>query len=230
MTFDEVIALLARASDPRITHCLSSLSSYLSSQRAGSYVPALTRESLLDYIGFWLPRYVRPTLAGDGHHSEPNPDEVMETLNRLVTVLANHEAMFDKQECLATIGELRVTLPRAIELTRALTEDVTKRGGPFGFPEFLTTFEGGGRSEYDLDVAGVENVVEGHFRVTSVDALRVAAVELVSERPVEPILIPERAAPFVEQGQIATLELVRGSDGWVITDCEVVYPPGTRVV
>lgn len=232
MTIDDVIAALADVTDPRTRNCIASLRLYFVDKRATGGVQSLSRDALLDYIAFWLPEHIRSWAPTEPQRPEPNPVEVLDVLERLVIELASRQNRFDKDECLATISELRRTLPRVVELTRLLTQDISKRGGPFGFPEFLTTFEEGGRSEYDLDVAGAgaETVIEGHFRVTSVEGSRVSAVELVSERSVSPILFPEHAAPFVEPGQIATLELVLGPDGWVITDCELVFPPGTRVV
>ncbi|HEU4389089.1 MAG TPA: hypothetical protein VFV34_14910 [Blastocatellia bacterium] len=229
MTADDLTAALSEVTDPKTKECLGSMRSYIADRGKGS-VPDSGREFVFDYIAYWLPRHAGSSAKGKQQGPQPEPNEVLQSLEQLAVLMARNGRCFDKAEWLAAMAELRITLPRAIELTNLLTEEVCTRGGPFEFQEFLTTFEEGGRAEYDFDIAGEEKVIEGHFRITSADGPLVAAVELVSERLIDPIVFPESAAEFVEPGQIATLEIMRRGDRWIITDCDVVFPPGTPVV
>jgi hypothetical protein len=158
----------------------------------------------------------------------PDPLALSDTLKAFIGWLSTQTEVA-ADECLAVIAELRGRLPRAITISARLTEWLTGRGGAFGFPEFLTSFEAGGRSQYDLDTAGDAGSVEGYFRITRIAAGRVEGEEMLTEAIVVPICFPEPVTALLEPGYILNLELVRVSDVWQIVDCGFAYPPGTDV-
>ncbi|HSE38485.1 MAG TPA: hypothetical protein VLG74_14365, partial [Blastocatellia bacterium] len=129
----------------------------------------------------------------------------------------------------AMLNELRRSLPRALAITDALTAALRARGGAFTFPEFLTSFEEGGGSQYDIDVAGKVGAIDGYFRIVRVEGSVVEAEELISEERLWPIVFPAEAAELLEEGYIINLELVRNLEGWRIAGCGFAYPPGTEI-
>jgi hypothetical protein len=131
------------------------------------------------------------------------------------------------QECLGVLRSLQETLPRAIAINGSLTDSLANRGGAFAFPEFLTSFEEGGQSAYDIgDVSGEASAIEGYFQILEVDGARVEAQELISERAVSPILFPEETAALLDIGYLINLELVLFQGKWQIANCGFAYPPG----
>jgi hypothetical protein len=134
------------------------------------------------------------------------------------------------QECLVVLQSLQETLPRAIAIARTLTASLANRGGAFAFPEFLTSFEEGGQSAYDIgEPSGEASAIEGYFQILRVDGTKVEAMELISERVVAPILFPEECALLLAAGYLINLELVYLEGGWQIVNCGFAYPPGTDV-
>jgi hypothetical protein len=132
-----------------------------------------------------------------------------------------------EEGCQPVIAELTETLPRALEITAALSAHFRARGA-FGFPEFLTSFEEGGSSEYDLDTGGKVGAVDGYFRISRIEGTNVEAEELISDERVWPVIFPAEAAPLLDTGYIINLEVVRRSDGWHIAACGFAYPPDTE--
>ena len=130
-------------------------------------------------------------------------------------------------ECLLVIDELRDRVPRALAISSRLSEHLA--GGAFGFPEFLTSFEGGGHSQYDLDTPGESTCMEGYFRILRVEGSRVEAEELLAETRAWPILFPEDVAASLEADYIINMEIVRAEDHWQVAACGFAYPPGTEV-
>jgi hypothetical protein len=118
-------------------------------------------------------------------------------------------------------------LPRAIEVFHRLSRNLA--GGAFGFAEFLTTFEEGGRARYDFDLAGEVGAREGYFRVLKVEGCSIEAEEMITAARVSPVLFPEEVACLMEEGMVINLEIVRSKTGWQIIACGFVYPPGTEV-
>lgn len=129
----------------------------------------------------------------------------------------------------SVIEQLSHTLPRALEITKVLSLWLRKRGGAFAFPEFLTSFEEGGHSEYDIDTPGSVGALEGYFRIHRVEGLSVEAEELISEERVWPIVFPQEVVMLIDDEYIINLELVRSAEGWQIAGCGFAYPPGTEV-
>ena len=134
------------------------------------------------------------------------------------------------EEHLRILAELRQSLPRALEISASLSQILAERGGAFGFPEFLTSFEEGGHSSsYDLDTAGETGAIEGYFRITRIEGALVEAEEIITEERVWPINFPPDLASRFIIDYIINLELVRSKEGWQIAACGFAYPPGTNV-
>jgi hypothetical protein len=138
--------------------------------------------------------------------------------------------MADDDEDAAVLDELEDTLPRAIEITNLLARSLRERRGPFGFAEFLTTFEQGGQSHYDIDSGGEIPRKEGFFKVVRVEAIEIAAEELISEELFSPISITEEVGALLEPGYILNLEIARVGASWEIIESGLVHPPGSPVL
>ena len=133
-------------------------------------------------------------------------------------------------DCSPLLYELSATLPRALDITAALSKHVAERGGAFSFPEFLTTFADGGQSSYDIAVAGDgegPGAVEGYFRIVKVEGLALEVQELISEERYWPVLCPDEVARLVEPRYIVNIEIIRVDQGWQIVACGFAYPPAT---
>lgn len=133
------------------------------------------------------------------------------------------------EQCSQTLAELGETLPQAIEITRLLSGWIQERRGAFAFPEFLTSFEEGGSSQYDIDTPGNIGALEGYFRIIRVEGSLVEAEELISEERVWPINLPPEVAVLLNRPYVINLELLRRQEGWDIASCGFAYPPGTEV-
>lgn len=178
----------------------------------------LTPARLRDFIARW---YVEQT------DRQPEPHALLDSLAAFLSWIdANTDSTLEEGSR-AVIAELRATLPRALEISDVLSSQLRSRGA-FGFPEFLTSFEEGGRSQYDVDVGGSVAALEGFFRISRVEGTTVEAEELISDERVWPVSVPSKAAALLEVGYIVNLELVRAADGWHIAACGFAYPPGTE--
>lgn len=127
------------------------------------------------------------------------------------------------------LGELQIEVLKAVELAGRLADWNRSRRGAFEFPEFLVSFEQGGRSQYDIDDPDEARSVEGYFKIIRIEDLFFEAEELISESVVWPIRLPSEAGVTFECGYVLNLQLVRVEDHWEIADCGIVYPPGTRL-
>jgi hypothetical protein len=208
---------------------LSVLSSYFGRR---CQLEELTSTRLRDFLSRWFIEKAGPASLRSGSHSIssefPAPLMLCDTLAAFIEWLASQTGVA-MDELLAVIAELRERLPRAFAIGTQLAVWQAGRGGAFGFPEFLTSFEGGGRSQYDLDTAGEARSVEGYFRITRIDGAQIEAVELLTETPIAPLIFPEQITALFEPGYILDLELVRIEEGWQVADCGFAYPPGTDV-
>jgi hypothetical protein len=134
------------------------------------------------------------------------------------------------RQSLAVVRSLQTTLPRAIAITRSLSDSLASRGGAFAFPEFLSSFEQGGQSAYDIgELTGESSAIEGYFEILRLDGAKVEARELISERLVWPILFPEETAALLDPGYLINLELVSFEGIWEIVNCGFAYPPDTEI-
>jgi hypothetical protein len=157
----------------------------------------------------------------------PKPSELLLSLSRLFEWMDQQTGSDLAQRFALVLDELSRSLPRAVEITQLLSTWLQERGGAFGFPEFLTSFEEGGRSEYDIDTPGSPGAIDGYFRILRVEGTSVEAEELISEERVWPVVFPPNVAALLQKDYLINLELVRGPAGWVIAGCGFAYPPGT---
>lgn len=162
----------------------------------------------------------------------PKPSELLDSLAQFfkwVDQQAGIDAIDLTERSSPVPLEFRYCLPRALEITNVLSRWLRERGGAFSFPEFLTSFEEGGRSQYDIDTPGNVGAIEGYFRILRVEGSSVEAEELISEEQVWPIVFPPEVAALLDDQYIINLELVRSPAGWQIAGCGFAYPPGTEV-
>jgi hypothetical protein len=200
------------------------LRDYLSAHPDGAItcsLPALLR----DFLSRW---YVEAAAS----NQLPRPRAILESLTGFLSWLDARDRTTLKTECSPLLRELSVTLPRALEITAALSKHLAERGGAFSFPEFLTTFAEGGQSSYDIAVAGEgegPGAVEGYFRVLKVEGSSVEVQELISEERYWPVVCPDEVARLIESGYIVNLEIIRVEEGWQIAACGFAYPPGADI-
>ena len=159
----------------------------------------------------------------------PSPSELLDSLAEFFKWVDQHAGIALAERSSPVLIELRHSLPRALEITDLLSSWLRERGGAFNFPEFLTSFEEGGHSEYDIDTPGNVGALEGYFRILRVERSSVEAEEMISEERVWPILFPPEVAARLDDHYIINLELVRTPAGWQIAGCGFAYPPGTEV-
>lgn len=193
----------------------------------------ITSARLRDFLGKWYVEKAcasrRYDLQSEATDSVPDPLGLLDALAQFFK-WSDQRAGTDLAERYSTfVSELTRSLPRAVEITTVLSRLVRERGGAFSFPEFLTSFEEGGHSEYDIDTPGSVGAIEGYFRILRVDGSSVEAEELISEERVWPIVFPPEVASLLDDQYIINLELVRRSGGWQIAGCGFAYPPRTDV-
>ena len=227
MNLVEAIDGFCRDPRPEVSHHAHSielLRDYLSSRPPGGLtypLPTLLR----DFLSRW---YIEATAS----KQLPPPDAILESLAVFLRWLDERTDTSLEAECSPVLRELSMTLPRALEITAAVSKHLAERGGAFSFPEFLTTFADGGQSSYDIAVAGEgegPGAVEGYFRVLKVEGLSVEVQDLISEESYSPVICPEEVARLIEPHYIVNLEIVRVEQGWQIASCGFAYPPGTDI-
>jgi hypothetical protein len=195
----------------------------------------ITPASLRDFLGRWYVEKVcssrRYDIGSDRAESDivPGPRELLDALAQFFKWVDEHAGTDLAERSSPVLLELTRSLPRAIEIGDVLSTWLRERGGAFGFPEFLTSFEEGGHSEYDIDTPGSVGALEGYFRILRVEGSSVEAEELISEERVWPIIFPPVVAPLIDDQYIINLELVRSPEGWQIAGSGFAYPPGTEV-
>lgn len=173
--------------------------------------------------------YVEKAFAS-GSYDPDDAAMLIDSLAKFFDWLGQRDLIDSTSDVLRVLAELRKTLPRSLEITRELSSLLKAHRGAFNFPEFLTSFEQGGRNQYDIDAPGDAGALEGFFRIIRVAGSFIEAYELISEENVTPILFPGAVLSELDAGYIINLELVKSPEGWVISDCGVVYPPGTDVL
>ena len=157
----------------------------------------------------------------------PEPTELLDTLAEFLEWTDLQEGTDRASQCSKMLTGLRRSLPRALAITGALSNSLREGGGAFGFPEFLTSFDEGGQSQYDVGAPGEAGAIEGYFRIIRVEGSFVEGEEMISGDTVWPIVFPAEVAALLDDGYIVNLELVRAPDGWRIAGCGFAYPPGT---
>jgi hypothetical protein len=159
----------------------------------------------------------------------PEPFDLLDSIEGFFKWVGLQGGAREAGEIMPILLELRESLPRALAITTALSNALKERGGAFHFPEFLTSFEEGGSSQYDIDAPGNVGAIDGYFRIVRVESQRAEAKELISEERVWPIVFPSGVAALLDSGYVLSLELVRDQEGWQIAGCGFVYPPGTEI-
>ncbi|HSB08154.1 MAG TPA: hypothetical protein VLM38_01475 [Blastocatellia bacterium] len=186
----------------------------------------ITAAKLRDFLSRWYVEEAFASGAGD-------PDDAAKLVDSLAEFFewARQRGLIDlTSETSGVLAELRQTLPRALDIARELSSWIKARRGAFNFPEFLTSFEQGGRSQYDIDKPGDVGAREGYFRIIRADASSVEAEDLISEERVSPVIFPAEVLSKLGAHYTLNLQLVRSPAGWEISDCGAVYPPGTDVL
>ena len=171
----------------------------------------LTASTLRDFLARW---YVEMASAPTADRKVPAPQVLLGSIGEFLKWADEKAVLRIAGEHAAVLSELQESLPRALEINSALAEVSGGRGGAFGFPEFLTSFDEGGHSEYDIGEPGEVRAIEGYFLVERVEQDRVEALEIVSDRRVGPIIFPEEIARLIGAGFIINLEIVRAGDFW----------------
>lgn len=159
----------------------------------------------------------------------PEPEALIESLGFFFNWADRRSATQLIADCKPVLDELMRSLPQALKITTVLSRALSKRGGAFGFSEFLTSFEEGGHSRYDIDSPDEVGSLEGYFRVLEVEGSSIEAEEIITEQRIRPIFFPREVMDHLEEGFIINLELVRTPSGWQIADCGFAYPPGTQL-
>jgi hypothetical protein len=206
--------------------CITLLKSYMSDVERNN--PFNSPQDLRYFLGNWyLARCVGVTFG----EKAPAPAAMLDAVAAFIEFATLRRDLKGENAAplLAVVSEFSITLPSAIDMSGRLIDYVSDKRGPFAFPEFLTTFEEGGRSEYDVDTTGRPASLEGYFTILRIDGVNMEAEENITEKIVWPIVIPEPLAGCFKPGFMVNLELVRRSEGWVISGCGLVHPPGVPV-
>jgi hypothetical protein len=200
-----------------------------------SFAVDLTPERLRDFLSHWYIERTRGRLESRGGGDPESArwmgplvtyllDDLEGFLDWCATILGEHLS----SQCRSVIEDARRTLPRALQLGEKLVEAIHKRG-PFDFPGLLSTFEEGGRGEYDLDDASNESrskLLEGYFRIVRIEGNMVQAEDLLTEELVERIVFPPTVSPLLDTDYVVELEMIRRDQQWQIVACGFAYPPG----
>jgi len=185
----------------------------------------ITPPALRDFLARY---YVE--LASAKASEIPRPDEMILSMKEFFSWVDPDSQSVPTNERLKVIAELADTIPRALGIFITLSFHLSERGGAFAFPEYLTSFEEGGRSQYDLDAGGEAGAMEGYFRIARIEGEKVEAEELITEDRVWPVIFPEDVALRLEPQQIINLEIILVSDAWHIASCGFAYPPHTEIL
>ena len=196
----------------------------------------VTPSGLRDFLSRW---YVEKACASKPNDSTaakpteadqvPEPCDLLDSLSEFFEWTDREDGTDQASQYSSILIELSRNLPRALKISRALSSSLRERGGAFSFPEFLTSFEEGGSSQYDIDVPGNIGAIDGYFRIIRAEGSSVEAEELISEERVWPIVFPSEVAALLDVGYIINLELIRAPEGWQIAGCGFAYPPGTEI-
>ena len=182
----------------------------------------ITPSALRDFLSRWYVENAAP-------ESNAISASIAQSLEAFFRWAEQARHLDDVEQHLQVLAELQRSLPRALEIADRLAERLAERGGAFTFPEFLTSFEAGGRSQYDLDAPGEAGAIEGYFSITRIEGAMVEAQEMISDEIVRPIIFPPDVASLLMPNFILNLELVRKKGGWQIAACGFAYPPGTEM-
>lgn len=245
MTLAEAIALFLgspsnqHACYPRKS-TLNLLERFFSAQAT---VSDLTPERLRDFLARWCVENAFPpnrrspeadpfdasAEAGAEIDRDLDPSKTLDALEEFLSWSDRKTGTDASVAATPLLRELRRSLPKALEITKRLSTSLQQRGGAFSFPEFLTSFEEGGHSQYDIDSPGTSGALEGYFRINRVEGSLVDANELITGERVWPVIFPAEVASMIDDRYIINLELVPAREAWHITECGFCYPPETEI-
>lgn len=193
----------------------------------------ITASTLRDFLARWyveLASASKPVSSPASDRKFPSPQILLGSLAEFFKWVDENCGAKIALECSLVLSELEESLPRALEITSALSKHLSARGGAFSFPEFLTSFEQGGHSEYDIGEPGEISAIEGYFLIERVEGTRAEGLEIVADKRAWPIIFPEEVASLIGAGFIINLEIVRAGDRWQIANCGFAFPPNTEVL
>jgi hypothetical protein len=175
----------------------------------------------------------RPGLQSGQHASShaPATTSSIDLALRFFSWCEGDESSGITEAHLSELRDLQTTITVAQTISSALALWLRGKRGAFGFSEFLTSFEDGGHSEYDLqtitrDPSEKESAIESYFKVLRVDGTVAEVEDVISGMPVGPVEFPEAISDQIAAGYTLNLELIRDNDRWQIVDAGLVYPPG----
>jgi hypothetical protein len=172
---------------------------------------------------------LRELRAGFDETLEIEPSAILDALYSIFSWTRENRDLPLADNCAQVLAELRQSIPLAIMIGVSLSKEIAARGAATTFPEFLTSFEQGGASRYDIDSPDGRGTVEGYFRIMRVENLHIEAEEIITEEIVWPIEFPPATAVLLSEGFIINMEIVKESRAWQIVDCGFAYPPGTDI-
>lgn len=216
MTIAEAINFFLEQTPSADRTCLALLARYFNGP-----LDDLTPARLRDFLARWF--------IEQSNAEFPPPKDLIRALNHFLEWAEEKTDDRFASEQREILRELETSLPRALEIFSRLNNYLSDRGGAFGFAEFLTSFEEGGRSRYDFDAPDQAGAMEGYFRILNIERCQVEAEDTITETRACPIIFPEEVARLLEPGFILNLELARSKQGWQIVACGFAYPPGTQV-
>src|SRR5215510_3759610 len=222
MTLGEAIGrFLAHDAENRSSHepSLTLLKNYFAYD---TKLEEISASRLRDFLARW---YLQIACSSKLDDSVPDTCELLDSLTEFCGWADEQTDDIPFEQLSPLLIGLRHRLPRAIEITGKLSKWLRQSRGAFSFPEFLTSFEEGGHSQYDIDAEGAPGALEGHFRITRVQGSLVEAEEILTEERVWPILFPDEAVTLLDGEYIINLELVRANEEWRIVGCGFAYPP-----
>ena len=201
-------------------------------------VEQITPARLRDFLARWYveeasAKILQPTPPSASPVPQPSGRPETTTLIKVLSAFFTwlRELSPDNfgEEHLAILNELQKPLLRAVAINVALSRHLASCGGAVNFPEFLTSFEAGGHSEYDIGTGGAVGAIEGYFRILHIEGVKVEAEELLSEMRIYPIIFPTVVAELLQTGYLINLEIVHTSEAWQIVNCGFAYPPNTEI-
>lgn len=196
----------------------------------------LTPARLRDFLARW---YIAEASCPTSSHramteqsqsqQRVSPEALIEAMAQFIAWAGERTGSELAEACIAVTSELEQSLPRAMKITAALSLHLAEGGGPVGFPEFLTSFEEGGHSSYDVDLPAEVGALDGRFQVLRVEGPLVEALDSITDERVWPIIFPDEVARLISPDYIIELEIVRAGEGWKVAGCGFTYPPGTKL-
>ena len=103
-------------------------------------IDQITDRTLRDFLARWYVELAganKPESSTANVRKLPSPQSLLGSLAVFFNWVDKHCGAKIAVKCGAVLSELEESLPRALEITKALTKHLNERGGAFSFPEFL---------------------------------------------------------------------------------------------